>query len=88
MQSALPWDARTAFIAERLLQRPLTLQEHAIAKKSFERYRAYYAAHEDDAKKFLNQGERKPDPALPPADYAAMTMLTSQLMNLDEVLNK
>jgi hypothetical protein len=36
----------------------------------------------------LNQGERKPDPALAPGDYAAMTMLTSQLLNLDEVLNK
>jgi len=29
-----------------------------------------------------------PDPALPPADYAAFTMLVNQLLNLDEVLNK
>jgi hypothetical protein len=36
----------------------------------------------------LNEGERRPDPALPQADYAAMTMLTSELLNLDEVLNK
>jgi hypothetical protein len=88
MQSTVGWDARLDFIATRLLDRPLTLKEQAIAKKSFERYRLYYSAHEDDARKFLNEGERKPDPALPPADYAAMAMLTSQLMNLDEVLNK
>ncbi|MDQ1469987.1 MAG: hypothetical protein QOJ99_1467 [Bryobacterales bacterium] len=88
MQSAFDFDSRLDFVSTRLLARPLTLKEKMIAKKSFERFRAYYAAHEDDAKKFLNQGERKPDPALPQADYAAMAMLTSQLLNLDEVLNK
>jgi hypothetical protein len=88
MVSAVSWDAQVDFVATRLLLRPLALKERTIAKKSFDRYRLYYAAHEDDAKKFLNQGERKADPALPPADYAAMAMLTSQLMNLDEVLNK
>jgi hypothetical protein len=88
MQEALGWDARVDFVSTRLLMRGLTVQERAIAKKSFDRYRLYYAAHEDDAKKLLNQGERKADPALPAADYAAMAMLTSQLMNLDEVLNK
>ena len=88
MQSALGWDARVDFVSTRLLMRGLSVQERAIAKKSFEKYRLYYAAHEDDAKKLLNQGERKADPALPAAEYAAMTMLTSQLMNLDEVLNK
>ena len=62
--------------------------ERAIAKGSFDHFRAYYAAHEADAKSFLNEGERKPDPAVPQAVYAAMTMLTSQLFNLDEALNK
>lgn len=88
MESTISWDARVDFISTRVLMRPLSLQEREIAKKSFEKYRVYYASHEDDAAKFLNQGERKADPALPSADYAAMAMLTSQLMNLDEVLNK
>jgi hypothetical protein len=88
MQATFDFDSRLDFVSTRLLARPLTLKEKAIAKKSFERFRAYYAAHEDDAKKFLNEGERRPDPALPQADYAAMAMLTSQLLNLDEVLNK
>jgi hypothetical protein len=88
MHETFDFDTRLNYISTRLLARPLTLKEKAIAKKSFERFRAYYAAHEDDAKKFLNEGDRKPDPALPQADFAAMSMLTSQLLNLDEVLNK
>jgi hypothetical protein len=88
MQASFEFDGQLDFVSTRLLARPLTLREKVIAKKSFERFRTYYAAHENDAKKFLNQGERKPDPALPQAEYAAMAMLTSQLLNLDEVLNK
>jgi hypothetical protein len=88
MQSAADWDTRLDYVSTRLLARPLSVRERAIAKKSFDSFRAYYAAHEADAKSFLNQGERKPDPAVPQADYAAMTMLTSQLFNLDEALNK
>ena len=88
MQSTAKWEAQTDFIATRLLARPLTAPEKAIARKSFTRFETYYQAHPDDARKFLNQGERKPDPALPPAQYAALAMLTSQLLNLDEVLSK
>jgi len=88
MRETFDFDSRLDYLSTRLLARPLTLREKAIAKKSFEKVRAYYAAHENDAKKFLNEGERRPDPALPQADYAAMTMLTSELLNLDEVLNK
>ncbi len=88
MQSTPGFDEQLDLIAARLLVRPLSLKEKGIAKKSFDRYRAYYSSHENDAAKFLAQGDRKADPALSQADYAALTMLASQLMNLDEVLNK
>ena len=88
MQSAAGFGARLDYISTRLLARPLNLKERASAQRSFERFRGYYAGHESDAAKFLNQGDRRPDPALPQADYAALTMLASELMNLDEVLNK
>jgi hypothetical protein len=88
MQSGIGWDAQVDYVATRLLIRPLTPKERSIAKKSFDKFRGYYASHEDESRKFLNVGERKGDPALPPADYAALTMMTSELMNLDEVLNK
>ena len=88
MEATPEFSSRLDYISTRLLARPLSVRERALAQRSYERYRTYYAAHESDARKFLNQGERRPDPALPQADYAALTMLTSELLNLDEVLNK
>jgi hypothetical protein len=88
MQTSVEFDAQLDYVATRVLVRPLTAQEKSIAKRSFEKFRTYYASHENDARTFLNQGEKKADPALPPAEYAAMTMLASELLNLDEVLNK
>ena len=88
MQATFDFDGRLDYVASRLLSRTLAPRERAIAKQSFERYERYYAAHEDDARKFLNQGEHRPDPALKQSEYAALTMLTSEFLNLDEVLNK
>ena len=88
MQMTIDFDTELDFIATRVLARSLTVKEKELVKKSYEKFRGYYASHEDDARAFLNQGERKADPALPPAQYAAMTMVASQLLNLDEVLNK
>ena len=88
MQATFDFDGRLDYVASRLLSRTLAPRERVIAKQSFERYERYYAAHEDDARKFLNQGEHRPDPALKQSEYAALTMLTSEFLNLDEVLNK
>jgi hypothetical protein len=88
MQSAADFDGRLDFLSNRLLARPFTARERLIARRSFEEFRSYYAAHSDDAAKLLKDGERKPDPALPRSEYAAMTMLANQILNLDEVLNK
>src|SRR6266545_3964128 len=83
MQAAAGLEGRLDFISTRLLARPLNDEERKVAAKAFEDFRLYYAAHPTDAGKLLNEGERKPDPSLPPAEYAAMTMLTNQLFNLD-----
>jgi hypothetical protein len=48
----------------------------------------YYAAHPDDAKKLIAVGESVADARLAPVTLAGWTMLTNELMNLDEVLNK
>ena len=64
---------------------PTSGSSPAAPTTDFERY---YSAHPEDARKFLDDGERKPDPSLAPAEHAALTMLASQLFNLDEVLNK
>ncbi len=71
-----------------ILMRPLTLDEQRIARKAYDDFARYYSAHPDDARKFLDDGERKADPGLPAAEHAALTMLANQMFNLDEVLNQ
>jgi hypothetical protein len=88
MESAIAFDARLDYIAARVLGRPLAANERAIARRAYDDFERYYREHPDDARKFLDDGERKPDPSLAPSEHAALTMLASQFLNLDEVLNK
>jgi hypothetical protein len=88
MENDTSFDARLDYIASRVLARPLAANERVIARHAYDDFERYYAAHPEDARKFLDDGERKPDPSLVPSEHAALTMLTSQLLNLDEVLNK
>ena len=80
-------DARIDFIARRLLARPLESAEKTIVKQSLAKLTAWYQAHPDDAKAVISVGASQPehdDAVL----LASWTMLTNQLMNLDEVLCK
>jgi len=88
MENAIGFDARLDFIASRVLARPLGANERAIARKAYDDFEHYYSAHPEDARKFLDDGDRKPDPSLTPSEHAALTMVANQFLNLDEVLNK
>jgi hypothetical protein len=88
MAATPSFDARLDFISNHLLARPLTAEERNIAHKEFDDFRAFYSENRADSEKLLNTGERRADPGMEPADYAALTMVTNELMNLDEVLNK
>jgi hypothetical protein len=88
MENAIEFDAQLDYIATRLLARTLTLKEKQIAKRSLDGFRAQYQKNPADAAALLNIGARKPNPSLPPVELAALTMLTSQFLNLDEVLNQ
>ena len=80
--------AKFDFLANRLLARPFNAVEQKIIAASLRDLTNDYAANADDAKKLIAVGESKPDAALDPQKLAAWTMLTNQLMNLDEALNK
>ena len=80
-------DDRIDFLTERLISRPFSADEKAIAKKSLAELSAFYRDHPDEAKQLIAVGESKPG-AYDPTVLAAWTMLTNQLMNLDEVLCK
>jgi hypothetical protein len=82
------FDARLDFITTRLLSRPFQPRERAIVRRSLQDMEAYYRAHPAAAAKLLAVGEVKADGSLPKPEFAAWTMVASQVMNLDEALNK
>jgi len=79
---------KLANISQRLLCRTLRPQEFAILEGSLKDLRTHYEATPEDALALIKVGETKPDEKLPPAELAAWVMVVSQVMNLDEVLNK
>jgi hypothetical protein len=81
-------DERIDLVARRLLARPLRSEEKTIVEQSLSALLGYYRSHVDDARALLRVGESKADPTLDAATLAAWTMLTNELMNLDEFLNK
>lgn len=82
------FESRVDLLAKRLLARPFRPDELNVVKGSYQELAAYYQAHGDDAKQLISFGESKPDAGLEPATLAAWTMLTNELLNLDEVLTK
>ncbi len=76
------------YIMRKLAARPLKDNERPIVAASLSDLVAYYNEHPDDAAKLLAVGESPRDQSLDAGSLAAFTMLTNQLMNLDEVLNK
>ncbi len=76
------------FMAERLISRELDQKEVSIVANSYHDYLVYYDGKPDDAAKLLKVGESKADDNLPKPQFAAMTMVANELMNMDEVLAK
>lgn len=81
-------DREFDFITSRVLARTFEQRERVIVRKAYEDYRTHYEANPADAKKLLSAGESKADPNLKPAEFAALAMIASQVLNLDEALNK
>ncbi|MBM3725515.1 MAG: DUF1553 domain-containing protein [Acidobacteria bacterium] len=75
-------------IAERLLARPLAARERDVARRAYVDFLRHYDSNQEDARKLLAAGEIAVDGKLPNVPLAALTMLSNQFMNLDEVLAK
>ena len=71
-----------------VLSRPLSGRELGIVKGTLNEMQTYYSAQPEEAKKLVGVGESKPSAAIPAPQFAAMTMVANELMNLDEALNK
>lgn len=81
-------EGRLAFLASRVLCRPLTPEETVIVRAMYAELKRDYTEKPAEAKKLIAVGDSQPNPALPPDELAAWTMVANQLLNLDEVLNK
>ena len=82
------FDGQLDYITLRVLAREFDGNERDVAKRAYNDFASYYKSHVDDAASLVATGESKPEETLPVVQSAALTMLTNQLMNLDEVLNK
>ena len=87
-EAGADFDLRLDFITTRLMARKLKAVERAVAQRTYREFVEHYGSDSREAEKLLATGESAPDEALPSAESAAWTLLASQLMNLDEVLNK
>jgi hypothetical protein len=81
-------DGQVDFLTSQLVSRTFEPKEREVALRSYRDYLSYYDSHPSEAKKLLAVGESKANPKLPVPEFAALTVVTNQLLNLDEVLNK
>ncbi len=77
-----------AELGQRVLQRPLTDAETKVVRATFTDLQIEFTTHPERATAFLAIGEAKADTTLPAPRLAAFGMVASQLLNLDETLNK
>jgi mono/diheme cytochrome c family protein len=82
------FDRRLDYLTTRLLARDFTDRERVVAKRTYDGFLALYRTDTDEARRLLDVGDSAFDAALSATESAAWTMLASQVMNLDEVLNK
>lgn len=88
MKASAEAPARLDFLSARLLSRTLGPDERQLATGTYEAALASYKADPASAAALVANGESKADPALDPSELAAWTLVASQLLNLDETLNK
>ena len=60
----------------------------AVLEKSLSEMQKRYAANPKDAHALVSIGEKKPDSSIPEPELAAWAMIASEMLNLDETLNK
>ena len=81
-------DARLDELGEILLARPWKDKEKAALENALTKFETVYGQDTASAEKLLSVGESKRDTNLPATEVAPWMLVTSAVMNLDEVLNK
>lgn len=71
-----------------LLSRIPPPQMAAVLENSFRDMQKQYAANPKDAHALISTGEKRPDRSMADPELAAWTMIASEMLNLDETVNK
>ncbi|MFP5248202.1 MAG: DUF1553 domain-containing protein [Acidobacteriota bacterium] len=79
---------RLRLMSEILLAHDPTPHMTTVLSASLAQMQRHYEADPQDARKLIAVGEKKADAAIPAPELAAWTMVASEMLNLDETLNK
>jgi hypothetical protein len=71
-----------------LLSRVPPANMAAVLERSFSEMQRHYAQDPKDAHALISTGEKKPDSSIPATELAAWTMIASEMLNLDQTVNK
>jgi hypothetical protein len=81
-------EQRIQYLSELLLSHEPSPQMASVLEQSLNQMEKHYAADPTAADDLVAVGEKPRDGAIPPPELAAWTMVVSEVMNLDEALNK
>ena len=81
-------EQRIQDLSELMLSHDPTPQMAAVLERSLDQMEKHYTADPAAARDLIAEGEKPRDAHIPPPELAAWTMVVSEVMNLDETLNK
>ena len=81
-------EQRIKYLSDLVLSHDPSPQMESVLQQSLSQMQQHYAADPAAARDLVAVGEKPRDPAIPPPELAAWTMVVSEVLNLDETLNK
>ncbi len=81
-------DQRIKYLSDLVLSHDPSPQMESVLQQSLNKMEQHYKADPAAARDLVAVGEKPRDSAIPPPELAAWTMVVSEVLNLDETLNK
>jgi hypothetical protein len=81
-------EQRIKYLSDLVLSHDPSPQMESVLQQSLSQMQQHYAADPAAARDLVAVGEKPRDPAISPPELAAWTMVVSEVLNLDETLNK
>ena len=79
---------RIKYLSDLVLAHDPSPQMESVLQQSLSQMEQHYKADPSGARDLVAVGEKPRDPAIPAPELAAWTMVVSEVLNLDESLNK